>query len=427
MKTFDFSSQAGVAAGLIESAVLGRAASLVPVEQALGAIGQPETIVELAQRLVTTISMLWADVVGADLVLPHGTTSELRAVADPVAGHGLLSAVSVPHGADPAIKIVPETPRLVGGDAGLGFGSSMSVPIVPPLGAEKTVGFIIVQRRVAATEFTAHDLDALTALARGMSTIVPRLQARRQTTASWFEHDLASARELQRLFLPQPAQSNSARVRVLAEYLPAFAVGGDFYDLIDLGDGRILAAIGDVSGKGVTAALMMSRISSELRRLAVEAAGPAEMLSRLNDSLPGRMQDDRFVTVACVLLDMPNRRWVIANAGHVPPILRRRSGEVRSVAYASGPPIGMIPAAVYEEEIILVEDKDILLLSTDGVFELFSGNRRPSSTIGQSRLADLIEKAPHDLAEINKRIIAAVETSAAGRDDVALLGLELTD
>jgi serine phosphatase RsbU (regulator of sigma subunit) len=216
-------------------------------------------------------------------------------------------------------------------------------------------------------------------------------------------------------------------VRVLAEYLPAFAVGGDFYDLIDLGDGRLLAAIGDVSGKGVTAALMMSRISSELRRLAVEAAGPAEMLSRLNDSLPGRMQDDRFVTVACILLDMPNRRWVIANAGHVPPILRRRSGEVRSVAHASGPPIGMIPAAVYEEETILVEEKDILLLSTDGVFELFSGSRRPSSTIGQSRLADLIEKAPHDLAEINKRIIAAVESAAAGRDDVALLGLELTD
>ncbi|MDB4982682.1 MAG: rsbU 3 [Myxococcales bacterium] len=430
MKTLDFSSQVGGAAGLIESAVLGRAASLVPVEQALGAIGQPETVIELAQRLVTTISMLWADVVGADLVLPHGATSELRAVADPVAGHGLLSAVSVPHGADPAIKIVSETPRLVGGDAGLGSGSSMSVPIVSqlsPLGAETSVGFIIVQRRPAAPEFTAHDLDALTALARGMSTILPRVLARRQTTASWFERDLASARELQRLFLPQPAQSNSARVRVLAEYLPAFAVGGDFYDLIDLGDGRLLAAIGDVSGKGVTAALMMSRISSELRRLAVEAAGPAEMLSRLNDSLPGRMQDDRFVTVACILLDMPNRRWVIANAGHVPPILRRRSGEVRSVAHASGPPIGMIPAAVYEEETILVEEKDILLLSTDGVFELFSGSRRPSSTIGQSRLADLIEKAPHDLAEINKRIIAAVESAAAGRDDVALLGLELTD
>jgi sigma-B regulation protein RsbU (phosphoserine phosphatase) len=424
MKTLDFSPQGVGAAGLIESAVLGSAASLVPVEQALGAIGQPETVVELAQRLVTTISMLWADVVGADLVLPHGAANDLRALADPVAGHALLSAVSVPHDADPSIKIVSEAPRLVGGDAGLGFGSSMSVAIA---GAETTAGFVIVQRRAAAPDFTPQDLDALTALARGLSTILPRVQARGQTTASWFQHDLASARELQRMFLPRPMENNSAKVRVLAEYMPAFAVGGDFYDLIDLGDGRLLAAIGDVSGKGVTAALMMSRISSELRRLAFEAAGPAEMLSRLNESLPGRMQDDRFVTVACVLLDLPNRRWIIANAGHVPPILRRSSGVVRGVAYASGPPIGMIPAAVYDEEVLEVEPRDILLLSTDGVFELFSGHRRPSSTIGQSRLADLIEKAPHDLAEINKRIIMTVSSTAAGRDDVALLGLELTE
>ncbi|HVZ74035.1 MAG TPA: PP2C family protein-serine/threonine phosphatase [Polyangia bacterium] len=421
MKTLDFVS-GGSAALLIDSAV--RAASRVPVEQALGAIGEPETVVELAQRLVTTISMLWADVAGADLVLPHGAANDLRAVADPVAGHALLSAVSVPREANAAFRIVSESPNLVPGDAGLGFGSSMSAPIA---GAETTAGWIVVQRRAAAPEFAPHDLTALAALARGLSPVLPRVQARGQTTATWFQHDLASAREMQRMFLPRPLEHNSARVRVLAEYLPAFAVGGDFYDLIDLGDGRLLAAIGDVSGKGVTAALMMSRISSELRRLAVEAAGPAEILSRLNDSLPGRMQDDRFVTVACVLLDAPNRRWVVSNAGHVPPILRRLDGSVRGVAYASGPPIGMIPSALYEEDVIPAESKDILLLSTDGVFELFSGHHRPSSTIGQSRLADLIEKAPHDLAEINKRIIKTVESAASGRDDVALLGLELTD
>jgi sigma-B regulation protein RsbU (phosphoserine phosphatase) len=424
MKTLDFVSHGGSAAVLINSAVLGRGAGSIPVEQALGAIGSPENVVELAQRLVTTISMLWSDVTSADLILPHGTANDLRAIADPVAGHSLLSAVSVAHEVNSSIRIIPETPHLVRGDAGLGYGASMSVPIV---GAETLAGFIAVQRRASAPEFTPYDLEALTSLSRGVATILPRVQARGQTTATWFQHDLANARELQRMFLPRASDANSAKVRVLAEYLPAFAVGGDFYDLIDLGDGRLLAAIGDVSGKGVTAALMMSRISSELRRLAFEAAGPAEMLSRLNDSLPGRMQDDRFVTVACVLLDMPKRRWVIANAGHVPPILRRASGLVRGVAYASGPPIGMIPAAVYEEEILPVEPKDILLLSTDGVFELFSGHRRPSSTIGQSRLADLIEKAPHDLAEINKRIITAVENSAAGRDDVALLGLELTE
>ena len=129
-------------------------------------------------------------------------------------------------------------------------------------------------------------------------------------STAWLQRDLASARDMQRMFLPRPLETNSAHVRVLAEYLPAFAVGGDFYDFVDLGGGRLLATIGDVSGKGVTAALMMSRVTSELRRLAHECSGPAEILTRLNRSLRG-MQDDRFVTVVCVLLDVPNRRWVV--------------------------------------------------------------------------------------------------------------------
>jgi serine phosphatase RsbU (regulator of sigma subunit) len=420
-KTLDFSDPAS-ASILIDSAVLGREPAL-PVQQALGAIGEPETLLELAQRLVTTMSMLWSDLAGADLFLPGGPANELRGVCDPVAGHALMSAVGVPQAESGDVRLIPSAPRLVAGDAGLGFGSTLSVPIE---GAETWVGFIIVQRRAAAPEFTSRDLDGLAALARGVSAVLTRVQARGgQSAALWFQHDLASAREMQRMFLPRPLESNSAGARVLAEYLPAFAVGGDFYDFIDLGDGRLLAAIGDVSGKGVTAALMMSRISSELRRLAAENTGPGEILARLNSSLPGRMQDDRFVTVVCVLLDMPNRRWVVANAGHVVPLLRRPSGTVSGLAYASGPPIGMMPEANFDEEVFPAEPGDILLLATDGVFELFAGHRRPCSTMGQCRLADVVQSASHDLAEIHRKILSHVEKHAHGRDDVALLGLEL--
>jgi serine phosphatase RsbU (regulator of sigma subunit) len=299
----------------------------------------------------------------------------------------------------------------------------MSVPVD---GAETWAGFIIVQRRASAPDFTRRDLDGLMTLARGIGGVLARVQARGgQSAALWFQRDMASAREMQRMFLPRSLDSNSASVRVLAEYLPAFAVGGDFYDFIDLGDGRVLAAIGDVSGKGVTAALMMSRISSELRRLAAENTGPGEILARLNSSLPGRMQDDRFVTVACALLDKPKGRWIVANAGHVAPLLRRRSGAVTSLAYALGPPIGMMPEATFEEEIFPAESGDILLLATDGVFELFDGHRLPCSTMGQCRLAEVVQTAEHDLAAIHRTILHAVETHAHGRDDVALLGLEL--
>jgi serine phosphatase RsbU (regulator of sigma subunit) len=229
------------------------------------------------------------------------------------------------------------------------------------------------------------------------------------------------------MFLPRPIENNSAHVRVLAEYLPAFAVGGDFYDFVDLGDGRLLATIGDVSGKGVTAALMMSRVTSELRRLAHETSGPAEILTRLNRSMRG-MQEDRFVTVVCVLLDVPNRRWVVANAGHVVPLLRRRSGTILGLAYSLNPPIGMIPMPEYRDEIFPLESQDIVVLATDGVLEMLSGGPRDvCSTMGQCQLVDTLRKAPHDLAEIHRRILKTEDSSTRGRDDVALLGLELTE
>jgi hypothetical protein len=438
MKSLDLRAAVASPAVLIDSAVLSRGASAIPVQQALAALGEPESIAELAQRLVATVSMLWSDIAGADLFVPQGGSGELRGVCDPVGGHALLSAVGSQYADEPTVQVVPVTPSLVAGDPGVECGASMSAPVDGVERADRhrddrhrndrIEGFIIVVRRAAAPDFTAVDLDALSALARGVGQILPHVRARGGgSVAAWFQSDMASAREMQRMFLPRPLETNSAKVRVLAEYLPAFAVGGDFYDFIDLGDGRLLAAIGDVSGKGVTAALMMSRISSELHRLAAETTGPAEMLGRLNSSLPGRMQDDRFVTVVVVLLDVPKRRWVVANAGHVVPLLRRQSGSVTGLAYASGPPIGMIPSAVYEEEIFPLEPKDILLLATDGVFEMFAGHRRPCSTMGQCRLADVVQKAPHDLAEIHRRILATVEASAKGRDDVALLGLELTE
>ena len=110
------------------------------------------------------------------------------------------------------------------------------------------------------------------------------------------------------------------------------------------------------------------------------------------------MQDDRFVTALCVLLDAPNRRWIFANAGHVLPLLRRSTGVVSRVAYSSGPPpLGIVAHAQYREETISVAAKDILLLATDGVVEILSAPRRPCSTMGVCQFTDLVTSAPHDI------------------------------
>ncbi|HVT10389.1 MAG TPA: SpoIIE family protein phosphatase [Polyangia bacterium] len=409
---------------LLVEAGLTDLATTSPVAQAISALGDPESPSELAQRLAVVVAMLWSNVADSDLFLPE-KGRPLRGVRDSRAGAGLLATLNSVWGPIAARGLMPVTPTLLPGDAAAGRGSTMSTPIYSGKSLE---GFLVVQRRVDAAAFTIHDLEMLAALAEGVGHILPRSRAQSLTAGtSWLEQDLAAAGVLQRTFLPEALGENSAGVRVVAEYMPAYAVGGDFYDFVDLGNGRVMGVIGDVSGKGVTAALTMSRVSADIRRLVTEVAGPAELLERLNHTLSARMQDDRFVTALCVLLDAPNRRWIFANAGHVLPLLRRSTGVVSRVAYSSGPPLGIVAHAQYREETISVAAKDILLLATDGVFEILSAPRRPCSTMGVCQFTDLVTSAPHDIGEISRRIVSTAESATnSGRDDLTLLGLQIS-
>jgi serine phosphatase RsbU (regulator of sigma subunit) len=396
----------------------------IPIGQAIAAIGEAESPSELAQRLAVAVAVLWPHVVDTDLFLPE-KGRPLRGVRDARAGAGLLASLKSVWGPIAARGLMPVTPTLLPSDPLQARGSTMSAPIFSGKSLE---GFLVVQRRNGAPGFTVADLEALAALADGVGSILPATRTRGSSAASsWLEQDLQAARELQRTFLPGPIGENSANLKVVTEYMPAHEVGGDFYDFIDLGGGRILGVIGDVSGKGVTAALTMARVSADVRRFATDVGGPAELLERLNQTLSFRMQDDRFVTALAVLLDMPNRRWIFANAGHVLPLLRRGTGVVSRVAYSSGPPLGIMAQAQYREEIVAVAAKDILLLATDGVFEILMSNRRPFSTMGQCQFTELVSGASHDVTEIWQRIVATAHASGSSRDDLTLLGMQVGD
>jgi len=412
-----------VTSPLLVDATLSEPAGTSPVGHAIAALGEPESPSQLAQRLAVVIAMLWPQIADADLFLPE-KGRPLRGVRDARAGAGLLATLNAVWGPIAARGLMPVTPTLLPGDAAAGRGSAMSTPIFSGKSLE---GFLVVQRRIDAPAFTIADLEGLAALAEGVGTVLPRCRNQAGTPGgSWLEQDLAAAGTVQRTFLPEPIGDNSAGVRVVTEYMPAYAVGGDFYDFVDLGNGRVMGVIGDVSGKGVTAALTMGRVSADIRRLATEVSGPAELLERLNLALSVRMQDDRFVTALCVLLDVPNKKWVFANAGHVLPLLRRSTGVVSRVAYSSGPPLGIVAHAQYREETISVAAKDILLLATDGVFEILSAPRRPCSTMGQCQFTELVGSAPHDVVEISRRIVlSAEEATTSGRDDLALLGIQI--
>ena len=394
----------------------------IPIGQALAAVGEPNSPSELAQRLAVAVAMLWPEIADVDVFLPE-KGRPLRGVRDARAGAQLLASLHSVWGPMAARGLMPVTPTLLPGDVASGRGSTMSTPIFSGKSLE---GFLVVQRRPNGPGFTSRDLEAIAALAEGVGGILPAARERASAVpASWLEQDLLAAGDLQRSFLPEPLAKNSANVKVVTEYMPAHAVGGDFYDFFDLGGGRVFGVIGDVSGKGITAALTMARVSADVRRFATDVSGPAEFLERLNNTVTTRMADHRFVTALAVLLDLPKRRWVFANAGHVLPLLRRSTGVVSRVAYSSGPPLGIMPHAQYQEEVVSMASKDILLLATDGVFEVLSAPRRPCSTMGQCQLTELVSSAPHDIVEIDRQIVATAQVAANGRDDLTLLGIQV--
>ena len=379
----------------------------IPIGQALAALGEPSSPSELAQRLAVAVAMLWPEIADADVFLPE-KGRPLRGVRDARAGAQLLASLHSVWGPIAARGLMPVTPTLLPGDVASGRGSTMSTPIFSGKSLE---GFLVVQRHAERRPGSRRAISRRSPRSpRAWAAFCPpRASARRRcrrrgSSRTCRPRAICSAR-----FLPEPLAKNSANVKVVTEYMPAHAVGGDFYDFFDLGGGRVFGVIGDVSGKGITAALTMARVSADVRRFATDVSGPAEFLERLNNTVTTRMADHRFVTALAVLLDLPKRRWVFANAGHVLPLLRRSTGVVSRVAYSSGPPLGIMPHAQYQEEVVSMASKDILLLATDGVFEVLSAPRRPCSTMGQCQLTELVSSAPHDIVEIDRQIVATAQ------------------
>jgi sigma-B regulation protein RsbU (phosphoserine phosphatase) len=239
---------------------------------------------------------------------------------------------------------------------------------------------------------------------------------------SWHLRDLARARKIQQGFLPA-IRLQRGNLRVVAEYRPAFAVGGDFYDVVYLPDGRVTALIGDVSGKGVTAALIMARVSTELRRLAAQKLSPRNILERVDEWFAQDPINESFVTVACVQLQPAHGRWVVSNAAHIVPLLRRRGGSVVRLSEPSGTPlgVGLSTGARYDEEHFAAEPGDTVVLVTDG---LLTPARGPAGT-DELRVHRKLTAAREDMDVLRRSLFRGL--TSRRRDDATLLALQLCD
>lgn len=216
--------------------------------------------------------------------------------------------------------------------------------------------------------FTRDDMHLLESLAQMSAVAIENARAHQQLLKqSLLEHDLHLAHQLQQSFLPAlPPEINGYDCAFANQ--PALEVGGDFFDTFILPDKRVAYLLGDVSGKGVSAALVMSRVIKDLRFEAMNGGTAGTILTRFNRMFSATTRQGMFVTIVLLILHPESGEIEYANAGHLPPV-HIIDGHPYMAAGASGPPAGIIPSVQYHALRLHLGRGAEILLYTDGIIE----------------------------------------------------------
>ncbi len=262
--------------------------------------------------------------------------------------------------------------------------------VVPLVTQGELIGLLNLGPRLSERDYSGDDRRLLDTLAGYAAPAVRVGQLVREQEVELvarerIEQELHVAQLIQQQFLPKHVPDLPSW-HIAAFYRPARTVGGDFYDFIDLPDGRVFIVVGDVTDKGVPAALVMASTHSILRAGAARLISPGEVLERANDVLYDDIPAHMFVTCLAVVLDPVTGEIWYANAGHDLPYVRTTSGvqELR----ATGMPLGLMAGMSYEEKTAVLEPGDVMLLHSDGIAEAHAPDRE---MFGFPRLKKLVE------------------------------------
>jgi serine phosphatase RsbU (regulator of sigma subunit) len=222
------------------------------------------------------------------------------------------------------------------------------------------------------------------------------------------KNDLEVAREIQQAMLPHDTH-RAIGVEVHGQTRPANTVGGDFYDIVPLQDGRLVVALGDVAGKGSPAALLMALLLAMLRTLLDEGLEPKVLMERLNVQICRHSPGSRFITLFFALFDPASGSVTFINAGQTPPLLRRAGGAVERLT-AGGIALGMLPGTTYETSTAVLAPGDMLVLYSDGITEAESPDGTPFEESGLE--AVLNRRADTTAPDVAAALVKAVEQHA---------------
>ncbi len=301
--------------------------------------------------------------------------------------------------------------------------------LLPLPGRNRLMGVMALGPKLSEAAWSRTDLQVLQTVARqtGLALEVSELAHSLAAEAAQRERvnrELEIAREVQERLFPQQ-MPKLERASLAGACRPAQGVGGDYYDVIELDEGRVGLAVGDVSGKGISAALLMASLRASLRGVALDNPRDfARLMHKVNRLVYEASASNRYATFFFAAFDAQTRRLECVNAGHNPPVLLRGSEVIR--LEADGPVVGLLPSAPYTEQTLTLEPGDLLILYTDGISEAMT---RDEEEWGEERMIAAARAVQHRCAEeVLGAIMAAADAFTAGapqHDDMTLLVLKM--
>jgi sigma-B regulation protein RsbU (phosphoserine phosphatase) len=277
---------------------------------------------------------------------------------------------------------------------------------------------------IGANDYLTKPFEILEVKARVRSLV--RAKAYADAVREAREMELSIAREIQMGILPSDLSSctTGTGLDIHAVLEPAQQVGGDLYDILRLGDDRVVVLLGDVSGKGIPASLFMAVTMTLVRSMARQYEHAEDILRHVSDELVTQNPRKMFVTMGCLVFDLKSRHVTCANAGHNSVVLLRNGEPPRFVFPATGMVAGLFPGNPVSGESLELEAQDTLVLFSDGVTEAFS---KDEELFGNERLlGQLAEEPGQNACETVSSILRAVRKHAAGAaqsDDISIVAV----
>jgi serine phosphatase RsbU (regulator of sigma subunit) len=299
--------------------------------------------------------------------------------------------------------------------------------IILPLASQgELLGLLILGPHLKVEAFTREERTMLDTLAPQLAPalrVAQMVQAQQAQVSERerIEQELRTAQEIQHTFLPKDVPALPGW-QLVPYYQPAREVGGDFYDFLPFEDGRLGLIIGDVTGKGIPAALVMTATGTMLRTAAQQTASPGEVFARVNELLFAEIPPRMFVTCFYAILDPASGLIRFANAGHDLPY-RRHNGGVFELR-ATGMPLGLMPGSCYEENEVTIAPGESLLFYTDGLVEAHNPDRE---MFGLPRLKTLLEEHVDGISLFNFLLSELGSFTGAAweqEDDITMMALQ---